>query len=151
MKTHIVIHHSQTADDKMLSNVGAIRKHHVEVNGWRAIGYNWLLDRMAGRVEVVMGRLPDEDGAHAEPHFNRVGIGVCCVGNYDVVTPPEDLLLELRRLVTYLMRANNIPVENVIGHREAQAIDGKPMAERKSCPGRLFDMDAFRASLKVTA
>lgn len=151
MKTHIVIHHSATADNTTLSNVNAIRKHHVEVNGWRAVGYNWLLDRMGGRVEVVMGRLPDEDGAHAEPHFNRVGIGVCCVGNYDAVTPPEDLLAELRRLVVYLMRANKIPVENVIGHREAQAIDGKPLAERKSCPGRFFDMDAFRASLKGLA
>lgn len=154
MKTHIVVHHSATADSSVLSNVGAIRDYHVNVNKWRDIGYHWILDRMGtgGRVEVVMGRLPDEEGAHTlELGLNRVGFGICCVGNYDVMTPPDDILAALRRLCHYLMRTYNIPVENVIGHRDAQAAGGVPVAGRKSCPGRLFDMDAFRASLKAGA
>lgn len=154
MKTHIVIHHSATADSSVLSNVGAIRDYHVNTNKWRDIGYHFILDRMgpAGRVEVVIGRLADEEGAHTlELGMNRVGLGICCVGNYDAVTPPEDLLAALRRLCRFLMGAHGIPAENVIGHREAQAAGGVPVAGRKSCPGRLFDMDAFRASLKVSA
>lgn len=154
MKTHIVVHHSATADSTTLPNVGAIREYHINTNKWRDIGYHWVLDRMgaAGRVEVVMGRLPDEDGAHApELGMNRVGFGICCVGNYDVTAPPDDLLAALRRFCLYLMRTYNIPVENVIGHREVQAAGGVPLAGRKTCPGRLWDMDAFRASLKVGA
>ena len=150
MKTHIVVHHSATADSSTLSNVGAIRDYHVNVNKWRDVGYHFLLDRMSGRVETVIGRLPDEEGAHTlELGLNRLGFGICCVGNYDVVTPPEDLMAALRRLCLYLMRTYQIPPENVLGHREAQAAGGVPVAGRKSCPGRLFDMDAFRASLRA--
>lgn len=147
-KTHIVVHHSASADHPILSNVGAIRDFHVKVNGWRDIGYNFIVDRIQNRPEVVVGRMLTETGAHTlELHLNTVGIGVCVVGDYDAVTPPQDALDALRRLCKSLMEQFSIPVENVLGHREAQAAGGVPIAERKTCPGRLFDMDAFRASL----
>ncbi len=149
MKSYIVIHHSVSADNPVLSNIGAIRDWHVKVNGWRDIGYHWVLEQMNGRWEVVMGRLPDEKGAHTkELDLNETGYGICVVGNYDVEVPTEGLLTALRRLCIYLMRKDHIPVYRVIGHWEAQAMGGVPVAERKTCPGRLFHMDKFRESLE---
>lgn len=150
MKTHIVIHHSFTADSVLFMNMEAIRKYHVEVNGWRDIGYSHVVEQIGGFWEVLLGRIPADELAH-EPHLNlnRVGYGICVIGNYDDAAPPPEALAKLRLLVLELMRTDNIPVENVFGHREAQAAGGVPIAERKTCPGKLFDMDAFRASLKV--
>jgi N-acetyl-anhydromuramyl-L-alanine amidase AmpD len=45
------------------------------------------------------------------------------------------------------MKKYNIPRENVLGHREAQAIGGLPVEQRKTCPGKNFNMDAFRGAL----
>ena len=76
-----------------------------------------------------------------------MGIGICLVGNYDKEVPAEASLKILRRLCRALMEEFEIMKENVIGHREAQVMGGVPGGERKSCPGKMFDMDAFRESL----
>ena len=52
-----------------------------------------------------------------------------------------------KRLVRALMATHGIHAENVIGHWEAQEMAGIPADQRKSCPGRLFDMAAFRRIL----
>lgn len=148
IKTHIVVHHSASADHPTLLNFQAIRDYHVKVNGWRDIGYNFVLDRVGGRVETLVGRQLDDAGAHTrELNLNNVGIGVCMVGDYDKEYPAVDAMVCLIRLCRSLMRQFNIPAFNVIGHREAQAAGGVPLAGRKSCPGAKFNMDELRARL----
>lgn len=147
-KTHIVIHHSASADHPTLLNFQAIRDHHVNVNKWRDVGYNFVLDRINGRVETLIGRLLNDTGAHTrEMNLNNVGIGICLVGDYDKKPPEMDALLKLADLCRSLMVQFQIPSPAVIGHREAQAMGGVPVEERKSCPGLQFDMAAFRRRL----
>lgn len=149
-KTHIIIHMSASADHQTLMNLEAIRKFHIETNKWRDIGYSHVLEQIGGFWEVLLGRMPGETLAHCpQLNLNTVGYGVCVVGNYDLAPPPPEALAKLRGLVLGLMKQDEIPIENVLGHWEAQAAGGVPIAERKTCPGKLFDMDAFRASLKV--
>jgi hypothetical protein len=149
-KTHVIIHHSISADHPSLGNIGAIRDWHVNVNKWRDCGYHYVVEYLSGRPEVILGRMADEDGAHClELGMNRVGIGICVVGDYDKQAPAEDTLTVLRRLCLSLMRVHGIPVENVWGHREAQAKGGVPIAQRKTCPGKAFCMESFRESLKA--
>ena len=144
-----MIHQSVSPDHATLGDVQTLRDWHVRVNGWRDVGYNKILDRIGARPEMVLGRPLTEDGAHTrELHLNRVGIGYCVIGNFDIAPPPEDSLALLRRHVLSDMLQYGIPVENVIGHGEAQAAGGVPIAERKTCPGLKFDMEAFRASLR---
>ncbi len=148
-KTHLVIHHSASADHPAHLNFQAIRDYHVNVNGWRDIGYNFVIDRINGRVETLVGRVLTDMGAHTrEMHLNNVGIGICLIGDCDKAAPQEDALSILGNLCRSLMTQFDIQPECVIGHREAQADGGVPIAERKTCPGTMFDMYAFRTRLK---
>lgn len=148
-KTHIVIHHSASADHPTFLNFQAIRDYHVNVNGWRDIGYNFVLDRINGRVETLIGRLLTDIGAHTkEMNLNNAGIGICLIGDYDKVAPPPDAMQKLVDLCRSLMVQFEILPPAVIGHREAQAMGGVPAPERKSCPGLQFDMAAFRQRLR---
>jgi len=148
-KTHIVIHHSASADHPTHVNFQAIRDYHVNVNGWRDVGYNFVVDRISGRVEVFVGRTLTEDGAHTiEMSLNKVGVGICLIGDFDQGTPPNDSLEFLARLCRSLMDQFVIPPENVIGHWEAQAMGGVPSAKRKTCPGSKFNMEDFRKKIR---
>lgn len=144
---HIVIHHSLTDDGENVS-WGAIRKYHIEGNGWSDIGYHAGIELIGKDYEVFFGRMPDEVGAHCrELNMNKSGIGICCVGNFDLIKPPIEMVNKLLSLCKYFMRTYHIPWQNVLGHREAQAMGGVPSNKRKTCPGTKFDMEAIRRYL----
>jgi len=148
----IVIHHSLTADSGTVS-WGAIRKHHTDPAGpykMRDVGYHWGLELVGDFYEILVGRTMQEEGAHCkDAQMNRRGVGVCCVGDFDKAPPPEAQLAALVRLVKWLMADLNIPQEHVIGHRDAGLMAGFDWrrGQYKTCPGRLFDTDAFQKRL----
>jgi N-acetylmuramoyl-L-alanine amidase len=147
MKQWIVIHHSLTSDGDTVS-WDAIRKFHVKENGWSDVGYNFGIEKVNGTYEILSGRMPDAVGAHCRDFgMNALGIGICCVGNFDVEKPPVEQVQKLLELCKYLMRTYDIPWLRVIGHREAQMMAHVPVPKRKTCPGMKFDMEAVRRGL----
>jgi hypothetical protein len=150
--THIVIHHSLTKDGPV-KDWDAIRRYHMETNGWNSIGYHCGLERIKDDYQVMLGRPLDKRGAHVKDGgFNNKSIGICVVGNWDRESPPEKQWILTRLLVEnlrtlYTSKGMLIPKENVIGHWEAQAQAGLAPNLRKSCPGRLFDLNKFRSEL----
>lgn len=143
---YVVIHHSYSSDDHTTRNWDAIRKYHVQTNRWKDIGYHYGIERVNGSLEVLYGRPLSKDGAHAIG-FNRNGIGICMVGNYNLEPPSEDRLYMLESLVRNLMKDHGIAAHNVIGHRETYFLRG--VKQEKTCPGALFCMDTFRSRLPV--
>ena len=144
---YIVVHHSHTPDGRTLS-WEAIRKYHIETNGWHDIGYHKGVELVKDKVIVLQGRPDNMVGAHAkELGMNSKSIGICVVGNYDEVEPDEDHLNVLKQLCFAYMVNYKIPVDKIIGHREVGKMAGFDWTkgQYKSCPGRKFDMDAFRA------
>ena len=138
--THIVIHHSLTKDSGTVS-WDAIRRYHVDVQGWRDIGYHFGIELVGKRYEIFCGRMLGERGAHCKQvMMNDVSVGVCLIGNFDTRTPPGGQLNLAVKLCRSLMEMFSIPVENVKGHFE--------FASYKTCPGRMFDMNEFRKQLK---
>lgn len=134
--THIVIHHSLTSDSKTVS-WDAIRKYHKTVNGWSDIGYHYGIELVGDHMEIFIGRMADEKGAHCpQLGMNSKALGVCVVGNFDIETPSVEVWEYCKHFVRYLMRHHNIPVGNVIGHVEANPL--------KSCPGKNWNMIKFR-------
>jgi len=117
---------------------GAIRRYHTETLKYRDIGYHFGIELVGDYYEILVGRSLDEDGAHTKG-MNDVGIGICCVGNYDKEPPPEKMLDRLRVLLKWLMRDYNIPNDRIYGHRY--------FADYKSCPGAFFDIYALRRTL----
>lgn len=145
--TFLILHHSLTKDGQVV-DWKAIRKYHMDTNGWSDIGYHFGVERVMDGYRVVIGRPMMRPGAHTkEGRFNFRSLGVCLVGNFDEGPVPIEQwrlgLLLIKRLSMYL----DVKNQNVIGHGEAQGLAGFPPAQRKSCPGHQFSMDAFRADL----
>jgi hypothetical protein len=121
------------------TTIGAIRRYHVEHNGWRDVGYHFLI-RKNGAVEP--GRAVTSLGAHATGANDTIGI--CVAGNGD----SEPWTLAQRDAVVKLCadqcRIRGFGPDRIGGHREAQAMFGGA-ATSKTCPGKLVDMSAVRA------
>lgn len=147
----IVIHHSLTEDGATVS-WGAIRNWHMgRVPGspyrMREIGYHAGVELVQGHYEVLLGRWWDEAGAHVkEGGFNRKSLGICLVGNFDLAGPPPAQWSLARHLSARLCRLFGVPVERVIGHREAGLMAGFDWTQGqfKTCPGRHFPLEDFR-------
>lgn len=136
---HIILHHSLTKDGQTV-NTRAIRRWHIEHNGWSDIGYHFVIEKVQNEIEIFCGRMLGQRGAHVkESGMNSKSFGICFVGNYDLAPPPPDMWNKGLLLVRSLMGTFNIPRTNVRGHKD--------YAPYKSCPGDRFDLDAFRRSL----
>lgn len=149
----IIIHHSHTPDGKTLS-WEAIRKYHMETNGWYDIGYHRGVELVGDKVVILKGRPDDVSGAHVkELHINSRSIGICVVGNYDEEKPDWAHLNALKEICHVYMINYNIPVSKVLGHREVGRLAGFDWekGQYKSCPGKLFDMNEFRKFLVTLA
>lgn len=55
-----------------------IKRWHIEENGWRTIGYHYVIDRNG---QVATGRSLEEQGAHTQGH-NANSIGICLIGGH---------------------------------------------------------------------
>lgn len=147
--THIVIHHSATRDTGTKSWDAIRRWHTGKIAGsphkWRDIGYHFGVELIGKKVKILQGRPIHIQGAHAK-NFNKVSVGICIVGNYDKIKPSKAHIEQALILTKWLMTYFNIPYQKVIGHREVYKI--LKQKDYKSCPGKLFNMSAFREELK---
>ena len=134
----IILHHSLTRDSVTVS-WGAIRDWHTKKRfKWPDIGYHFGIENLRGQTETLLGRMPDRAGAHCRGH-NRDSIGICFVGNFDIIPPPPEAWAAGIRLVKYLMKA--FKIQTILGHRE--------LDPGKTCPGMLFDLNKFRKEVKA--
>lgn len=141
----IIIHHSLTSDNQILSDIEAIRKYHIETNKWKDIAYHFVIESVANttkenKIELITARPINIEGSHCIGH-NHNSIGVCLIGNFDLVTPSEEMINVLvNRCLKPYMEIFHIPVVDVKGHREI-------MRDGRTCPGKLFDLDKLRGRL----
>lgn len=130
---YIVIHTAAWPGDPSAEE---IRRMHMSERGFDDIGYHYVI-RKHGRIEA--GRPEAQIGAHCRSmEMNYKSIGICLSGDHDTEDMTVDQLQSLASLVNQLRRAyDDIPIENVIGHRETGA--------NKTCPGKLVHMDRLRS------
>jgi N-acetylmuramoyl-L-alanine amidase len=135
--TRIILHCSATEDSGTVS-WQAIRRYHMKECAWSDIGYHYGLELVNDHYEALVGRMLDTPGAHCQDH-NHDSIGVCFVGNFDNKAPSLDQWQLGCRLVRSLCYVYCIGHDRVFGHRE--------FTNKKTCPGKMFDLDLFRAQL----
>ncbi len=142
MKRGIILH---TVGVKGDTTAAAIRKYHVEHNGWRDIGYHFVV-RKNGTVET--GRPLAQSGAHAQGANDTIGICVTGDGDREPWTPAQWTAVVV--LCAQHCWANKWdPMKKVGGHREVvRMFGGAPTT--KTCPGKLVDMSAVRAAVSVS-
>src|SRR3990172_6501210 len=143
---YIVIHDSLTPD-RLLPDWEAIKRYHVKEKGYQDISYHWGIEDVNGVTVLQVGRPTTMQGAHCKEYgMNRRSFGICVVGNFDLAPPPLRTLHYLRDFVWALMVNHGIPVQKVIGHREAGLMAGFDWrkGQYKSCPGKLFPLSGLR-------
>jgi len=128
----ICIHHSATADGEHL-DTEAIRRYHVDHNGWDDIGYHAVVERVDGRVVVYPGRELRYKGAHCPP-LNSTHFGLCVVGNFDTTAPDDELLRAAATWCRAIMAEYHMPLKGLVYHCDYAV---------KSCPGEQFPKAGF--------
>ena len=128
---YIVIH---CAAPKASMDIGLteIRKWHVQDNGWRDVGYHYIIRRNG---EVELGRSNRDTGAHAAG-YNHKSVSLCMVGGMAEDNSAENNFTAqqwtaLLDLVKQLK--SNYPDADVIGHNEIS---------EKECPS--FDVQKWK-------
>ncbi|MGB3478367.1 MAG: peptidoglycan recognition family protein [bacterium] len=155
----IIIHHSWSKDHDTL-DWGGIRRYHCAYridayivtkaeynrrlkikNGklfqvpWSDIAYHFGVEKVGGHYEILIGGSILEHGAHCKG-MNRSSLGICFVGNYDKVEPPEEMLgFAAERLIVPLLKISGYSTDCIVGHRKYA---------KKSCPGKRFNLDTFQ-------
>jgi hypothetical protein len=138
---YIIIHHSAGTR----GDAESIGNYHRKIRRWRrGLGYHFVVGNGTlsrdGEIEAGPRWRRQQSGAHAGVNkYNREGIGICLVGNFDKKPPSARQLAALRDLVHSLCRRYNIPLSRVKGHCGIK---------RTNCPGRRFPMEAFRSEVK---
>lgn len=131
MIREIIIHSAATrpswmAELPLTSKVAEIRRWHL-ANGWKDIGYHWIIDRDG---KVANGRDEMDTGAHTQGH-NTGTIGICLIGGHGSnatdlfdshYTPEQDAAL--RKLIADIKDRHQI--KKISGHNDYAA---------KACPG----------------
>ncbi|MGW3041022.1 peptidoglycan recognition protein family protein [Kitasatospora sp. NPDC001159] len=89
------VHHTATATDYACSDaprvIRSIYQYHVQSNGWRDIGYNFLVDRCGTIYEGRAGGVDQPVfGAHTLG-FNTNSSGIAAIGTFSSDTPPQEL------------------------------------------------------------
>ena len=136
--THIIMHHSLTADSGTVS-WQAIRRYHTQTLGWDDVGYHFCVELVNKEFEIMLGRMPHVMGAHCKDGgMNRKALGVCFVGNFDMAPPSICQWISGVKLCASICEVLSMDVSHVRAHRDYA---------NKTCPGRMFDMGRFRMDI----
>ena len=141
---YIVIHHSAT--DKGSARVFD-RNHRRQRHFQHGLGYHFVVCNGSygtkdGQIEVGKRWREQQNGAHCRAgDGNRIGIGICLVGNFNETKPTRKQYDSLVRLVTHLCYKHNIPLESVRGH-------GDMPGASTECPGKNFPMSKLKKALR---
>ena len=128
---YLVVHCSATKPS-MDIGLREIKRWHVDDNGWRDVGYHYIIRRNG---EVELGRSNRDTGAHAAG-YNHKSISLCMVGGMAENNSAENnftaqqwtALLDLVKQIKV-----DYPEANVIGHNEIS---------EKECPS--FDVQKWK-------
>ncbi|MEW2116429.1 peptidoglycan recognition protein [Streptomyces sp. NPDC005474] len=101
----VVVHHTAGTNDYTCDQspamIRGIYTYHVKTNGWRDIGYNFLVDKCGTIFEGRKGGVDKAVfGAHAYG-FNSQTTGISVLGNYSLVAPPTAVLTSVARLAAW--------------------------------------------------
>ena len=136
----IIIHNSATKPNSPdgRKDVEAFASYHINVRDWPGIGYDYVI----GRDGTVWKTNENKAVNYHAGNANSNSLGICLVGDFDTTTVPSAQWQSALELTRQLMKAYDIQVVKVIGHREVQGAS-------TNCPGLKFSMDLFRKELKA--
>ncbi|MEE8169286.1 MAG: peptidoglycan recognition family protein [Phycisphaerae bacterium] len=143
---YIIIHHSAT--DR--GTPQGIDSYHRQ-RGWDELGYHFVIGNGVGYPDgkiFVGSRWPKQKyGAHTrvkrhdDNRWNKFGIGICLIGNFERSRPSRKQIESCARLVKFLSKACRIPAGRVYGHGDVDP--------HTKCPGRHLAMSRIKTRIAV--
>jgi uncharacterized protein with LGFP repeats len=88
--------------------VRGIYYYHTKVNGWRDIGYNFLIDRFGTIYEGRYGGVAKAVVGAQVLGFNSMSTGVALIGTFDSVAPSRAALSSLKRLLAWKLDLSHL-------------------------------------------
>ena len=88
--------------------VRGIYYYHTRVNGWRDIGYNFLIDRFGTIYEGRYGGVAQAVIGAQVLGFNSMSTGVSLIGTFDSVAPSKAALTSLERLLAWKLDLSHL-------------------------------------------
>lgn len=147
----VTVHHCAAYDTKrrcvVHQSVDEIRRYHMLPKarggkGFKDIGYHRFVEQDGS---IHPGRKDSEIPAAVEG-FNTNQLAICASGHGDFEPfNPRQLVALVQQCAAWVVE-HQLPIEHVIGHREADDF-GAPRVW-KTCPGMLNDMDQLRARVR---
>ena len=157
---NIIIHHSagSNSDTNYIQIVRSIYIYHTVERGWSDIGYNYLV---AQDGTLFKGRDPGsyEQDNVLGAHFcasNTGTMGICVLGDYMELSPPQDAIQSLKELITWKLGKDSLDPLGIYPHplnASLNVIAGHRDGCATACPGdslynqlpefRLSVMEAF--------
>jgi LysM repeat protein len=136
---HVVAHHSAIEDGNAAVYDAAHRRRGM-ANG---LAYHFVIgngrDSAEGAIEVGPRWLRQLDGGHVRSQeFNRRGIGICLVGNFERRAPSERQLASLTALVDWLR------ADAPLGVRPRFTVHRNVDRNHTVCPGKNFPFTRYR-------
>lgn len=137
----ITVHHSGEREDVNADPIAWLRQ--VDLNHirginhpepWACIGYHFIID---SHGRIYEGRPLQFQGAHAGNNLvNRLNIGICLIGNFDVQRVPPAQRAALLSALDRMCLQYGINRAAVFGHKKFKVTD---------CPGRFLSqiIDAY--------
>ncbi|CAL8105816.1 unnamed protein product [Calicophoron daubneyi] len=116
---YVFVHHTYEPEicfgDECKRSVRNIQTFHMKVRGWSDIGYTFLI---GGDGIVYEGRGWGVVGAHTY-RYNKVGYGLCLIGDYRKDKPTEESLESLKQLIELGVSCGQIRTNyTLLGHRD---------------------------------
>ncbi len=139
---YIIVHHTATDIGKALQ----VDRAHHDRGFWNGIGYHFLIDNGTlgkgdGQIEVSPRWIKQQVGAHCKAGgMNDKGIGIALVGNFNEDLPTQNQIQSLAYLIKTLSQYYEIPLKNVMGHRDVEGAS-------TDCPGKRFPWSNLRQCL----
>lgn len=118
----IVIHHSVLYDSDDYATIKAVQNLHIDDRGWADIGYHFCVGQDG---TVFEGRQMSARGTHTEL-YNSGSLGVCLLGNFEVISPTQSQINSTNELVRWL--ALRLRLTHLAGHRDFNS--------QTVCPGQ---------------
>ncbi len=142
---YIVIHHSATTG----GNAGIFDRYHRQVKHMEnGLAYHFVITNGKGGKDgaIQTGKRWKSQlaGGHtANAAMNRIGIGICLVGNFQRHKPTAKQMTSLCALVGQLQAKYGVPDWRVITHRQVHQKKGT------QCPGKWFSEKRFLKMIKA--
>jgi N-acetyl-anhydromuramyl-L-alanine amidase AmpD len=139
---YIVIHHSGTRT----GSLEIFDKYHRRRGMRNGVAYHFVIDNGTakkgdGQIEVGTRWKRQIEGGHCRQRWvNKIGVGICLVGNFDRSRPTKKQMDALVSLCKLLRGRYYIPITHIRGH-------GHIKGEKTNCPGKKFPLKKFQKML----